>query len=51
MLYEIGMLIILISCAFCGGSALVPFSIAMVGALLMAIGRRKHNGKHTNSER
>lgn len=51
MLYEFGMLIVLVSCAFCGGSPLLPFSIAMVGALLMAIGRRRNNGNNTDTER
>lgn len=40
MLYEVGVIVVLLSCAFCGGSALVPITIAAVGVMLMRIGRR-----------
>lgn len=45
MLYGIGMTLILISVAFCGGSVLVPVMIATVGVALMSFGRRTDNGK------
>lgn len=51
MLYEVGILVMMLSCAFCGGSVWVPNVIALVGLTLMLIGRRKHNGKHTDTER
>lgn len=51
MLYEIGVVIILLSCGFCGGSVLVPFTMALVGAALMFVGRRRHNGDNTDAER
>lgn len=40
MLYEVGMMLILLSAAFCGGSVLVPVMIAAAGVVLMSIGRR-----------
>ena len=51
MLYEIGVFMILLSCAFCGGSVLVPNVIAAVGLVLVLIGRRRNNGKYTDTER
>ena len=51
MLYEIGVMIILLSCVFCGGSVLVPVTIAAVGIALMKVGRREHNGNNTDTER
>jgi len=51
MLYGIGLILILISAAFCGGSVLVPNVIAAVGLVLMLIGRRMNNGKYTDTER
>ena len=51
MLYEIGVVIILFSAAFCGGSVLVPATMAAVGVALMFMGRRRHNGKYTDTER
>lgn len=44
MLYEIGLILILLSAAFCGGSVLVPVTMAAVGIALMKVGRREHNG-------
>ena len=40
MLYEIGVMLIFLSAAFCGGSVLVPVTIAAVGMVLMFVGRR-----------
>lgn len=51
MLYEVGLILILVSAAFCGGSALVPVTVAAVGTALMFVGRRRHNGNNTNAER
>ena len=51
MLYEIGMLIILLSSAFCGGSPLIPIMIATVGAVIMCVGKEDHNGNNTDTER
>ena len=50
-MYEVGVIMILLSCAFCGGSVLVPATIAAVGAALMFVGRRRHNGNNTDTER
>lgn len=47
MLYELGMVLILLSLAFVGGEPTVPVLIAAVGAALMAIGRRSEDGKKT----
>ena len=51
MLYEIGLILILVSAAFCGGSALVPVTMAAIGTTLMFVGRREHNGNNTDTER
>lgn len=51
MLYEIGLILILVSAAFCGGSVLVPVTMAAVGISLMKVGRREHNGNYTDTER
>lgn len=47
MLYELGMVLILLSLAFVGGEPTVPILIAVVGAVLMSIGRRSEDGKKT----
>ena len=51
MLYEIGLILILVSAAFCGGSALVPATMAVVGTVLMVVGRRTDNGNEADTER
>ena len=51
MLYEIGVIMILLSCVFCGGSVLVPNVIAAVGLVLVLIGRRTDNGNEADTER
>ena len=51
MLYEIGVILILVSAAFCGGSALVPIVIATVGAVIMCVGKEDHNGNKADTER
>lgn len=51
MLYEVGVFIILLSCAFCGGSVLVPVTMAAVGISLMYVGRRTQDGNNTDTER
>lgn len=40
MLYGIGVMLMLFSAAFCGGSVLVPVTMAAVGITLMRLGRR-----------
>ena len=45
MLYEVGVMIVFLSAAFCGGSVLVPVTIAAIGVALMRLGRRTDNGK------
>lgn len=47
MLYELGMVLILLSLAFVGGEPTAPILIAAVGAVLMSIGRRSEDGKKT----
>lgn len=51
MLYEIGLILILVSAAFCGGSVLVPVTMAAVGISLMKVGRRTQDGNNTDTER
>lgn len=51
MLYGIGVMMILLSAAFCGGSVLVPVTMAAVGTALMFVGRRTRNGNNTDAER
>ena len=51
MLYGIGLMLILLSAAFCGGSVLVPVTIAAIGTALMFVGRRTNNGNNTDTER
>ena len=51
MLYEIGVIMILLSCVFCGGSVLVPVTIAAIGIALMKAGKGEHNGNNTDAER
>lgn len=45
MLYGIGVILMFLSVAFCGGSVLVPVTMAAVGMTLMSFGRRTDNGK------
>ena len=46
MLYRIGVFMILLSAAFCGGSVLVPAAIAGTGIIMMLIGRRNGDALH-----
>ena len=39
MLYGLGMILLLMSVAFAGGSAAVPIAIATVGIVLMMVGK------------
>jgi hypothetical protein len=50
MLYNLGMIIVMLSLAFVGGEPTVPIIIAATGALIMAIGRR-FNNEEADSER
>ena len=45
MLYGIGIVLLLMSAAFVGGSVAVPVAIAGTGIVLMNLGRRASNGK------
>ena len=40
MLYLMGLMILLLSASFVGGSAIVPITMAVTGFTLMTIGRR-----------
>lgn len=51
MLYGLGMILLLLSGAFVGGSAAVPMVIATVGITMMIFGRRPANGREENPER
>lgn len=51
MLYGIGLMLLLLSAAFVGGSALVPAGIAALGITLMIFGGRKDNGTEKNATR
>ena len=45
MLYGLGIILLLMSAAFVGGSIAVPMAIAGTGIALMSLGRRATNGK------
>lgn len=45
MLYGIGLVLVLISASFVGGSALVPMIVAATGATLMIVGEEVSHGK------
>lgn len=45
MLYGLGIILLLMSTAFVGGSVAVPMAIAGTGIVLMSLGRRTTNGK------
>ncbi len=47
MLYVIGIILLLLSVGFVGGSTLVPIAMAIVGMGLMSAGRRPNNEKRT----
>ena len=47
MLYGLGIVLLLMSGAFAGGSTLVPVAVAALGIGLMMAGRRPSNGKRT----
>lgn len=51
MLYGIGLILLLLSASFVGGSAIVPVTMAFVGICLMRLGRRVSNGAEENTER
>ena len=45
MLYGLGIILLLMSAAFVGGSVPIPMAIAGTGIVLMSLGRRATNGK------
>lgn len=47
MLYGLGMILLLLSGAFVGGSVVVPVAVATLGIMLMMIGGRPTNEKRT----
>lgn len=47
MLYGLGLILLLLSSAFVGGSILIPMAMATMGVGLMSIGRRSNDGKKT----
>jgi hypothetical protein len=51
MLYGIGVMVLLLSLAFTGGSIVVPVTMTLIGVGLMRLGRRFDNGKKTNTAR
>lgn len=51
MLYGIGLIILLLSASFVGGSVVVPVAMALVGIALMKIGRRANDGKYADTKR
>ena len=50
MLYGIGLILLLLSASFVGGSVIVPATMAAVGIGLMWLGRR-FNNENADSER
>ena len=50
MLYGIGLILLLLSASFVGGSVIVPATMAAVGIGLMWLGRR-FNNENTDTER
>lgn len=51
MLYGIGLIILLLSASFVGGSVIVPVTMAAIGITLMRLDRRFGNGTKENTER
>ena len=47
MLYGLGVIMLLLSIGFVGGSVVVPVAVASVGIALMVAGRRPTNEKRT----
>lgn len=50
MLYGIGLILLLLSASFVGGSVFVPVTMAAVGLGLMMLGRR-FNNENADTER
>ena len=47
MLYGLGVIMLLLSIGFVGGSVAVPVAVASMGIALMMVGRRPTNEKRT----
>lgn len=47
MLYGLGIVLLLMSVAFVGGSVAVPVAVASMGIALMMVGRRPTNERRT----
>lgn len=50
MLYGIGIVLLLVSASFVGGSVIVPVTIASVGIVLMSKGGKHGNKAHTERQ-
>ena len=51
MLYGIGLVLVLVSASFVGGSFLVPMMVAAIGATLMIVGKEVSHVNQNNTER
>lgn len=51
MLYGIGLVMLLLSASFVGGSVIVPAAMVGIGIIFMGLGRRFDNGTEKNTER
>lgn len=51
MLYGIGLMILLLSASFVGGSVIVPVTMVLIGIVLMKLGRRSDDGKYADTKR
>lgn len=51
MLYGIGLMILLLSASFVGGSVVIPVTMVLVGIVLMNLGRRKGHDKYAHTKR
>ena len=51
MLYGIGLILLLLSASFVGGSVIVPVTMAIIGIVLMRLGKGASDGKYANTKR
>ena len=50
MLYGIGVVMLLLSLAFTGGTIIVPIAMTIIGVGLMMLGRRTEHGAEENTK-
>ena len=50
MLYGVGLILVLLSTAFTGGTVIVPMAMTLIGVGLMMLGRRFDNDTEKNTE-